>query len=186
MDALEFDQKTSILWEIGTSPVPSWNDCRKVKGLRAKHMKSVLTDSSVLGMFLLNTLEGREPVDGTSMICVGPMSDVWQQRSANLFKKYNAVGVDEEGWFEFVPKTADPNAPATVECIKVTPEFLRDMKAQSAQYVQGTYGETIQHIENLQQFKLGDYICRDKINTHDVWVVADRIFLNTYEVDHST
>lgn len=185
MDKDPFDVKNKIFWDINTSAVPKWHDCRKTKGLRAKHMGAVLADKSVLGMFLLNTLEGREPVDGTSMICVGPLNDVWQQQGANLFKKYNAVAVDEDGWFEFVPKSADPNANATVECVQVTAQMLLDMKAETTQYVQGTYGETIQEIVNLQQFKLGDYICRDKANSKDVWVVAEKIFNNTYAVDYS-
>lgn len=185
MSEINFDPKVNVLWDVSTSKVPTWNDCRKVKGLRAKHMKSVLTDSSVLAMFLINTLEGREPVDGVAMICVGPLGDVWQQQSKNLFKKYDAVGVDDDGWFEFVPKSAaNPNAPATVECIQVTRELLSAMSAENAMYVQGTYGETVSEIVNLQKFVIGDYICRDKSNHKDVWVVAGKIFANTYEVDY--
>ena len=168
MTEVNFDAKVNVLWDIATSNTPKWRDCRKVKGLRAKHMKSVLTDSSVSSLFLLNTLEGREPVDGVAMICVGPLGDVWQQRSKNLFKKYDAVGVDDDGWFEFIPKTADPNAPATVECVQVTQELLSAMNSEQAMYVQGTYGETVSEIVNLQKFVIGDFICRDKSSHKDV------------------
>ena len=58
-------------------------------------------------------------------------------------------------------------------------QFVRDY---GSKYL--TYGETISDTVNLQKFVVGDYICRDKSNHKDVWVVAGKIFANTYEVDH--
>jgi len=140
---------------------------KKVKGLKAKHMRDVLNDA-VAAKMLLNTFEGEQPVTMTNMYCEGEAGDAWQQTPAALVKKYNLTGITADGWLEFTPKPEN--------------EAEGFMWTGPAGYIRGQWGKTIGGETNLQAVKPGDWILRQPHDHTDVWVVNDRLFANTYAV----
>ena len=150
-----FDTSKNIAWRIG----------RKTKSLRAKPMVSLIVDLSVMAKFLIDTLEAREPVDKNTMFCIGETNDAWQQTPDKLLAKYTVDDIDEDGWMVCVPKP-DNSVEFTV--------------AEESGYIVGLWGETIDGVQNLQQFDAGDVIARNREHTEDQWVVRKKIWDNSY------
>lgn len=143
-----------------------WLRGKKTKGLRAKPINSLFTAATIIGKFLINTLEGAEPIDPANMFCIGETGDAWQQTPKALLKKYDIVTIDADGWMHCMPKPENE-----VEFFEVT---------EDAGYIVGHWGATIDGIENLQAFVKGDFICRQPHEHGDQWVVRRTLFLNTY------
>lgn len=138
---------------------------KKTKGLRAKPMVTLIVDRGVMAKFLVDTLEAREPVSVDAMFCIGESNDAWQQSAKKLLAKYTVDAIDSDGWMVCNPKP------------DVSVDFC-EMNING--YIQGLWGETVDGVENIQRFKEGDYVCRNREDHNDVWVVARKIFINTY------
>ena len=81
-----------------------WKRAKKTKGLKAKAMVNLLVDRTVVNSFLLDTLEGREPIGPSSMFCIGAAGDAWQQTPKALLKKYDVIDIDNDGLMHCTPK----------------------------------------------------------------------------------
>jgi hypothetical protein len=85
---------------------------------------------------------------------------------------WNVVEIDKDGWMLCNPKPDN-----SVNCVEITKQMI----TSENEYILGKYGE--QHEDGLRQFcKEGDFICQDRIDTTDTWIVARKIFLNTYSI----
>lgn len=142
----------SATWRIGT----------KVKGLKAKPI-SDLIDKSVSKHFLINTLEGNEPIDSSTVFCIGIGDEAWQQNS--LLNKYEISGFDDNGWMICIPKKDNR---------------IQFFESNEHGYIQGTFGATLNGIQNLQSLSKGDFICRNPNRIKDQWVVRRDLFLDSY------
>lgn len=96
----------------------------------------------------------------------------------NLLKKYTVDSIDPDGWMVCNPKPEN-----SVEFCEITSDVLDNAKwgPPGSGYIHGQWGETILDLgANLQHWKLGDFIVRNREDTTDVWVVARKIFINSY------
>lgn len=154
-----------------------WQLARKISRIKAKPMVSIVPDQNIIPKFLLDTLEGREPIDANTVFCMGQAGDVWQQSPLKLLKGYSIIDIDSEGWMVCEPKPEDIR-----EFFQITTDFLanntnfRDGKG----FIRGRWGETIGDEKNLQAFEAGDFIVRSQSDHSDNWIVRRKIFLNTY------
>lgn len=151
--------------------VAVWQKARKVKPIRAKLLRDVLRADDATMKFLLQTLEGIQSLqDGDdTMVCIGIDFDVWQQKKGKLFAKYNITDIDKNGWLQCTPK---PDV--EVDCFEVLRSEPFVLKALwGTKMEDGTY---------LQTGQPGDFICRSPADQSDVWIVARKIFKNTYEI----
>ena len=155
----------------------AWRRGKKTKGLKAKALINLLVDRSIVNKFLIDTLEGREPIDSANIFCIGEAGDAWQQTSKALLKKYDVKAIDNDGWMVCEPKPENE-----VEFILLSDMFLREQTGCGTQdgYIIGNWGATIDGVENLQAFVTGDYMCRQPHDHSDIWIVRRTLFLNTY------
>lgn len=153
-----------------------WSSAKKTKPLQAKAMLSLIVDTKVYKHFLLDTLEGREPVGEHNIFCIGDSGDAWQQTSKALLKKYDVTNIDDRGWMTCTPKPEN-----SVEFFQLEKSML-GMDQPEFVYIQGHYGENIMGIANLQRCRSGDYVCRQTFDHSDQWVVQKNIFENTYKI----
>lgn len=159
---------------IDTTPFWQGQFAQKTLGIEAKPMSALFADPAIQVKFLVDTLEGKEPLDRTSLFCVGPLGDVWQQEPKRVLRKYDLTEINSEGWLKFTPKPDNK-----VEYFRVTPEFYGD-NVNDKCYIIGMYGETLGNIANCQLVKLGDVVARQTYDHTDQWVVAKRIWDNSY------
>jgi hypothetical protein len=143
----------------------AWKRGKKTKGLKAKPMVSLMVDKTVMSKFLLDTLEGREPLGPGAVFCIGEAGDAWQQNPKALLKKYDVLDVDGEGWMICQPKPDNE---------------VQFYESEVEQLVTGHWGETIDGVPNQQRCKAGDFVLRNPEDTTDQWVVQRKLFLNTY------
>lgn len=130
-----------------------------------------------------DTLEGKEPLKDGVLICVGEAGDAWQQMPSKLLKTYEVKEINDDGWLVCEPRPGN-----AVNVFEITQEFADSFlnpdihpnrQSDGNYYIIGQYGE--QHEDGLRQScKVGDFICQDRTNPIDAWVVARKIFLNTY------
>jgi len=157
---------------INTTLIKKWNLASKTKSVRAKPLISIMVDRSVTSKFLVDCIEGKEPLQDGVVICLGEAGDVWQQMPKKLLQKYDVVEIDKDGWMLCNPKPDN-----AVNCVEITKEMI----GSENEYILGKYGE--QHEDGLRQFcKEGDFICQDRVDSTDTWIVARKIFLNTYSI----
>ena len=102
--------------KIDTTQITNWRIATKTKGLRAKPLVSLLVDRTVLNKFLVDTLEGKEPLGDGAVICIGESNDAWQQMPKKLLQKYEVKSIDADGWM-----VCEPRPDNAVHCIEVTP-----------------------------------------------------------------
>jgi hypothetical protein len=169
----EKDNLLKMKTRLQPGSLTGWKTAKKTKPLKAKHMSAIMTDKSVAARFLLATLEGNQVLANDSFVCVGADDDAWQQTSAALFKKYNMSAADPDGWI-----TCTPKPEVAAEAIEV----LVTMTTDSPDFeIVGQWGQKNEAGELIQNGVVGDYLCRRPSDNSDVWVVARRVFLNTYE-----
>lgn len=165
---------------------------KKVKPLRAKPIKSIINDPLIENAILINTLEGEQKIMENSMVCVGELGDVWQQKKEKLIQKYNIVNVDENDWLICEPKPEN-----NVYCFQLTEDLLLDneirhsvsyrgFKDPTSFLVIGQWGKERWIDEGrtkvyVQEGKLNDWICQNPTDPDDIWIVQKRIFDSTYE-----
>lgn len=148
----------------------TWRRAKKTQGIRAKPIVNLLVDRAVSSKFLVDTLEGREPIDLGNMFCIGAAGDAWQQSSKALLKKYDVRSIDADGWM-----VCEPRPENEVEFFELTKE--------KEGYVQGLWGATVEGLgERLQKFVKGDFVCRQPHDHADVWIVNRVLFNNTYSI----
>jgi hypothetical protein len=142
---------------------------RKTKGLRAKPMVTLLVDRTVMAKFLVDTLEAKEPVHADAMFCIGESNDAWQQSAKKLLAKYTVDAIDPDGWMVCNPKQEN------------SVEFCQIPDVTYGGYIQGNWGEAIHGLgSNLQRYKPGDFVVRNRDDHTDTWIVDRKIFINTY------
>ena len=146
----------------------TWEVAKKTKNLKAKPAISIMVEKSVLSKFLIDTLEGKEFLGDGSVICVGESNDIWQQMPKKLLQKYNVIEIDKEGWMICEPKPDN-----SVNCMEYTDD--------EPFYIIGLWGEKTEE-GLIQKGEKGDFICRNKEDLNDVWIVKRKIFINTYNI----
>ena len=164
------------------SPSVAWKIATKTKPIKAKPLVCLLVDRSMTSKFLVDTLEGKEPLGDGVMICLGQSLDVWQQSPRKLLQKYNVTSVDKDGWMD-----CEPRPDNAVECFEVTEELINAVCMPQGGwfgefYIIGLWGETVGTEKNVQRGTKGDYICRNPTDVTDIWIVRKKIFENTYSV----
>lgn len=149
-----------------------WLTGKKTKGLLAKSMSALFVDTFVIDKFLIDTLEGEEPIDIANMFCIGETRDAWQQTPKALLTKYKVDFIDNSGWMHCSPKPENE-----VQFF----EFTSDMAGAERWVIQGIWGKTIRGLgKDLQEIEVGDFVCRQPHDHTDQWVVRRKLFLNSY------
>ena len=152
----------------------TWRTATKTKPLRAKPLISLIVERKLLNKFLVDTIEGKEPLRDGVVICLGINNDAWQQMPKKLLGKYDVTGIDDDGWMICEPKPDN-----AVDCH----EILASELGAGKNFIIGHYGETLDDgTQNTQACEAGDYICRDRQNPTDQWIVKRKIFENTYSI----
>jgi hypothetical protein len=166
---MELLNTTKLTYKVG----------RKTKGLRAKPMVTLLVDRTVMAKFLVDTLEAKEPVHADAMFCIGESNDAWQQSAKKLLAKYTVDAIDPDGWM-----VCNPKQESSVEFSQITTDALDQINwtgETNSGYIQGNWGETVVGFGcNLQRFKPGDFVVRNREDHSDTWIVDKKIFLNSY------
>ena len=163
--------------KIDTTQITNWRIATKTKGLRAKPLVSLLVDRTVLNKFLVDTLEGKEPLGDGAVICIGESNDAWQQMPKKLLQKYEVKSIDADGWM-----VCEPRPDNAVHCIEVTPVMFGAEIGDINFYIIGHWGGVVNGEKNAQLGEFGDYICQNPTDPTDVWVVRRKIFTNTYSI----
>ena len=164
---------------IQTSSITGWNIAIKTRPVKAKPLINLLVDRSVSSKFLVDTLEGHEPLGDGSVICLGEAGDAWQQMPKKLLQKYDVTQIDTEGWMICTPKPDN-----AVNCFEVTSPSsnigVYSTKEDNDFTIIGNWGATVGDEKNVQAGTVGDFICQNRTDPTDVWVVRRKLFLNTY------
>ncbi len=156
----------------------SWRRGKKTKGLRAKPLITLMVDRGVANKFLIDTLEGEEPIDAGNIFCIGETGDAWQQTARALIKKYDIKDIDSDGWMVCEPKPENE-----VEFFEFTAAMAATLDAKLGDQVviQGIWGKDIDGVGTKLQFiEVGDFVCRQPHEHSDQWVVRRRLFNNSY------
>jgi len=169
---------------INTNKITEWKIATKTKPIKAKPLINLLVDRTVTSKFLVDTLEGKEPLGDGVVICVGEAGDTWQQMPKKLLQKYSVKGIDKDGWME-----CEPLPDNAVNVIEVTDDFININCMSDGNngwfgefQIIGQWGETVGDIKNVQRGTKGDFICQNRTDSSDVWVVRRKLFLNTYVI----
>lgn len=166
---------------INTSAISNWRIASKTRPIKAKPLISLMVDRKVASKFLVDTLEGHEPLGDGSIICVGEAGDVWQQTQKKLLQKYVVKSIDADGWMD-----CEPLPDNAVNCVEVNSDFMKSLSGalpspDTAGFtIIGQWGATVNGEKNVQVGTVGDFICQNQTDPTDVWVVKRKLFLNTY------
>ena len=171
---------------IRTDEIKTWNVAKKTKKIKAKPLISIMVDKNVLSKFLLDTLEGKEPLGDGTIICLGESNDIWQQMPKKLLQKYTVEEIDNDGWM-----VCEPRPDNSVNCIEITEKLLPvidtvDLWAAKEEFfIVGHFGESINLLDAtilVQRADIGDFICQSREDATDFWIVKRKIFINTYNI----
>ncbi len=169
---------------INTNDIIGWNVASKTRPIKAKPLINLLVDRTVVSKFLVDTLEGKEPLGDGVVICVGEAGDAWQQMPKKLLQKYVVEEIDKDGWM-----VCEPMPDNAVDCIEVNRLVIDHfcMVAPNNGWfgtfsIIGHYGQTVDGEVNVQSGVEGDFLCRNRTDKTDVWIVKRKLFLNTYVI----
>ena len=171
---------------IRVEEIVNWKVAKKTKNIKAKPLLSIMVDRNVLSKFLIDTLEGKEPLGDGSVICLGESNDVWQQMPKKLIQKYNVIDVDKDGWM-----ICEPRPDNSVNCVEITNDLLPFIDpadilfSNEAFFIKGLFGEELNLLDLpilIQRADIGDFICKNREDKNDVWIVKRKIFMNTYNI----
>lgn len=172
---------------IRVEEIIKWSIVKKTKTIKAKPLISIMVDRNVLSKFLVDTLEGKEPLGDGSIICLGDSNDVWQQMPKKLLQKYSVISIDNDGWM-----ICEPRPDNSVECIEINNELSQFIDSgdiwvteKEHFFIKGLWGEEVSVLDkkiNIQRADIGDFICRNREDNNDVWIVKRKIFINTYNI----
>ena len=177
--------------KIITEFLTGWNVASKTQPIKAKPLINLLVDRTVANKFLVDTLEAKEPVSADALFCIGAAGDAWQQMPRKLLAKYDVTAI-EDGWMICTPKPDN-----AVNCIETTPDMLKTLvlteyvtvpfndprKYNLCDFaIEGQWGsaEYPEIGKNIQLGHKGDFICQNRTDPTDVWIVKRKLFLNTY------
>ncbi len=169
--------------------IKDWKIASKTQPIKAKPLITLLVDRAVSSKFLVDTLEGKEPLGDGVVICVGAAGDAWQQMPKKLLQKYDVTAIDTDGWMVCTPKPDN-----AVNCLEITKEFLAtpgqlcvakpptdEIYKVCDFYVVGQWGQSVPELgTNIQFGSAGDFVCQNRTDPSDVWIVKRKLFLNTY------
>lgn len=146
---------------------------KKTKPMRTIHMSHVFADPIFVKMFLVNAIEGAEPIDQDAMLCIGEAGDVWQQKYNKMQSKYDLMKMGSSGWIIATPKPDNEQ-----RVIQLTREVLESQLVNLSQpvYIQGGYGATIDGITNLQQVAIDSWLVQRLPYNGDQWIVQNNLF----------
>lgn len=168
---------------IRVEEITNWNIAKKTKSIKAKPLISIMVDRNVMNKFLVDTLEGKEPLGDGAIVCIGESNDVWQQIPKKLLQKYDVTAIEDDGWMICTPKPDN-----SVEVIEITENirpFINDVDTfindDKMFYIIGLWGENTSE-GSIQRADIGDFICRNREDKSDVWIVKRKIFINTYNI----
>jgi hypothetical protein len=102
---------------INTAGISNWKVASKTRPIKAKPLVNLMVDRSVVSKFLIDTLEGKEPLGDGVVICLGEAGDAWQQMPKKLLQKYVVKSIDKDGWMD-----CEPLPDNAVNCVEVTRE----------------------------------------------------------------
>jgi hypothetical protein len=173
---------------IDTNKITGWAVASKTRPIKAKPLISLLVDRTVTSKFLVATLEGNEPLGDGVVICVGEAGDAWQQMPKKLLAKYDVREIDNDGWM-----VCEPRPDNAVNCVEVTDELMARVcpayptgdnifEAKIPFTIVGQWGATINGEKNVQEGMVGDFICQNRTDSTDIWIVKRKLFLNTYVI----
>ena len=171
---------------IRVEEITNWKVAKKTKNIKAKPLISIMVDRSVLSKFLVDTLEGKEPLGDGAIICIGESNDIWQQMPKKLIQKYNVIEIDKDGWM-----ICEPRPDNSVNCVEITNDLLpyidnTDMWISNELFfIKGLWGEQLNILDLpilIQRADIGDFICQNREEKDDVWIVKRKIFINTYNI----
>lgn len=158
--------------KIDTTSITGWRIASKTATLRAKPLITLIVDRTIASKFLVETLEAKEPVSPDALFCIGGAGDAWQQMPKKLLAKYDVTAIDADGWMVCTPKPDN-----SVNCIEVDPA---QCAVDGSFTIVGQWGETVNGVANVQKGTAGDFICQNRTDATDVWIVRRKLFLNTY------
>lgn len=163
--------------KIDTTQITDWSIASKTRPIKAKPLINLLVDRTVTSKFLVDTLEGKEPLGDGAIICVGEAGDIWQQMPKKLLQKYHVTAIDNDGWM-----VCEPLPDNAVDVVEVNPAAVWENQYDGGDvfYIIGQWGATVREEKNVQTGKVGDFICRNQTDHTDVWIVRRKLFLNTY------
>ena len=164
--------------KIDTTQIKDWSFASKTRPIKAKPLINLLVDRTITNKFLVDTLEGREPLGDGVVICVAEAGDTWQQMPKKLLQKYHVSDIDNDGWL-----VCEPIPDNSVNCIEISATMARIEGIRGINrdvYITGHFGETIGNEKNVYRGVVGDFICRNQFDHSDVWIVRRSLFLNTY------
>jgi hypothetical protein len=169
---------------INTTKITSWNIASKTRPIRAKPLINLLVDRSVTSKFLVDTLEGKEPLGDGVVICVGEAGDTWQQMPKKLLAKYDVTALDDDGWMVCTPKP--DNAVDVIEINRDLIDKVCMVFPNNGWFghftIIGHWGATVGDEKNVQTGEIGDFVCQNRTDPSDVWIVKRKLFLNTYNI----
>ena len=161
---------------INTNTITDWRIASKCRPIKAKPLISILVDRTVTSKFLVDTLEAKEPLGDGVVICVGEAGDTWQQMPKKLLQKYTVKAIDKDGWLE-----CEPIPDNAVNCVEISDsQCSTDGFNRNVFSIIGLWGATVNGEKNIQTGVAGDFICQNQTDPTDVWIVARKLFLNTY------
>jgi hypothetical protein len=159
---------------IETKNITNWGTGKKTRPIKAKPLLNLLVDRSVTSKFLLDTLEGNEPLGDGAVVCVGEAGDAWQQMPKKLLAKYDVTAIDTDGWTVCTPKPDN-----VVNVVEVN---ASQCAVDGKFTIIGLWGATVDGEKNVQKGEAGDFICQNQTDLSDVWIVKRKLFLNTYNI----
>lgn len=169
---------------IEPTKLTGWRIASKTRPIKAKPLVNLLVDRSVTNKFLVDTLEGREPLGDGVVICVGEAGDTWQQMPKKLLAKYHVASIDPDGWMvcEPLPDNAVNVVEVDRDLIDATMRIYPNNGWFGTFTIIGQWGETIEGEQDVQKGTEGDFICQNQTDPTDVWIVRRKLFLNTYVI----
>jgi len=172
---------------IDVTKIVDWKVAKKTKNIKAKPLISIMVDKSVLSKFLVDTLEGKENLGDGSIICIGESNDIWQQMPKKLLQKYSVIQIDNDGWM-----ICEPRPDNSVNCVEITEKLLPVIDkvdlwiSKEEFFIIGQWGEKMSLPDNksidIQRADIGDFICQNREDATDSWIVKRKIFINTYNI----
>ena len=168
------ERKRETMKKIATAELTGWRIASKTRPIKAKPLINLLVDRTVASKFLVDTLEGKEPLGDGVVICVGEAGDAWQQMPKKLLAKYSVTSIDADGWM-----VCSPLPDNAVDMVEIDPV---QCDTDGSFYITGQWGATVGDEKNVQTGTAGDFICRNRTDQTDVWIVRRKLFLNTYNI----
>jgi len=170
----------------------TFGTAQKTANIRAKPLAQVINDPHIFAKLTLETLEGQQAIQTHAgvFVCIGEALDYWQQDGEKLFKSYDVINVDDQGWLTCKPKPeAERNftqIPEEIGEFEIPAQWGKKLSALDRGPQPVTLKdeelETLFTYEHVQFGKPGDYVLQSQEDPFDFWIVKKALFENTYQV----